>query len=383
MTAVACCQQVLVLTRARDNGALICRSVAKLRGRGLLALRVASGLCALSLLVWTFHSVDFGRVTANITGIGAFGPLLIVAPALISLGLECIGWRQVFQSLGQRVAIRPLLRVRLMTEAVAQTLPLGVIWAESLKPMLLGRHAAVSASRAVAGLVARKYLLVSSQAVYVALMSALGFTTLCRLSTALTGHAEFAWGAFAVSAVLCLLALGLCGTFACGRAAERVFALLRHVPNARLQRGLLRRHASFATTDSLTERYFARGFARTTLAPGVFFLCGWLCEALESFLILKLLGVELDFFAIASIEVLLSFLKNVLFVLPAGIGVQDIGYVSCLSALGVPDPLTIGAAFSALKRGKELLWAVVGYALLAAELRPALAPPTQNEVLTA
>jgi len=363
--------------------------VAKLRGRGLLALRVASGLCALSLLVWTFHHVDFGRVTANITSIGAFGLLLIGAPALISLGLESIGWSRVFQSLGQRVAIRPILRVRLMTEAVAQTLPLGVIWAESLKPMLLARHAAVPASRAVAGLVARKYLLVSSQAMYVGLLSALGFSTLCRLSTALTGHPEFAWGAFVVSAVLCLLALGLCGTFACGRAAERVFAILRHVPNARLQRGLLRRRASFANTDSLTEGYFALGFARTTVAPGVFFLCGWLCEALESFLILKLLGVELDFFAIASIEVLLSFLKNVLFVLPAGIGVQDIGYVSCLTALGVPDALTVGAAFSTLKRGKELLWAAVGYTLLATELRPALAPagqlatPPQNEVLTA
>jgi uncharacterized membrane protein YbhN (UPF0104 family) len=101
------------------------------------------------------------------------------------------------------------------------------------------------------------------------------------------------------------------------------------------------------------------------------------------------LGVELDFFAIASVEVCLSFLKNVLFVLPAGIGVQDIGYVSCLSALGVPDALTIGAAFTALKRGKELFWAAVGYALLASDLRPilarraALATSTQTEVATA
>jgi len=79
----------------------------------------------------------------------------------------------------------------------------------------------------------------------------------------------------------------------------------------------------------------------------------------------------------------LSFLKNVLFVLPAGIGVQDVGYVSCLSALGVPDALTIGAAFSALKRGKELFWAAVGYALLTADLRPALVSRVQKEVLTA
>ena len=82
--------------------------------------------------------------------------------------------------------------------------------------------------------------------------------------------------------------------------------------------------------------------------------------------------MELDFFSIASIEVLLSFLKNVVFVLPAGLGIQDVGYVSCLSALGVSDALTLGAAFSALKRGKELFWAAIGYALLASESRPAL-----------
>lgn len=363
--------------------------MATTKGRGIFAVRVASATCAVSLLAWTFHDVDFGRVRDSITGISGLGLALIAIPALVALTLECVGWRHVFRSLGQTVAIRSLLRVRLMTEAVAQTLPLGVIWAESLKPMLLGRHAGMPASRAVAGLFARKYLLVGSQALYVALLSALGFATLVRLSCSLTGHGAFAWSAFAVSGVLCLAALGLCGTFARGCAAERVLGLLRRIPNARLQRALLRRESSFTGTDALTARYFDLGFRRATLAPGVFFLFSWLCEALESFLILKLLGIELDFFAVASVEVCLSFLKNVVFVLPAGIGIQDVGYVSCLSALGVPDALTVGAAFSALKRGKELFWAAVGYALLASDLRPALArraalsAPAQSEVATA
>lgn len=349
----------------------------------MVAVRFASGTCALSLLAWTFHDVDLGRVSQSITSISVLGLALIATPALVALTLECLGWKRVFDSLGQTVALRSLLRVRLMTEAVAQTLPLGVIWAESLKPTLLGRHAAMPAGRAVAGLFARKYLLVSSQAAYVALLSAFGFATLCQLALQLTGYAPLAWAAFAVSGVLCLTALALRGTFARGRAAERMFALLRRIPSARVQRGLLRREASFTSTDKLSERYFECGCTRTTLAPGVFFLCGWLCESLETFLILKLLGVELGFFAVASIEVCLSFLKNVIFVLPAGIGVQDVGYVSCLTALGVPDALTIGAAFSALKRGKELFWAATGYGLLAADLRPALAAAPQNEVLTA
>ncbi|MEO6601007.1 MAG: lysylphosphatidylglycerol synthase transmembrane domain-containing protein [Polyangiaceae bacterium] len=354
-----------------------------LEGRGLLAVRVASGLCALSLLVWTFHGVDFSRVGASMSGIGVPALLLIAAPALLSLCLECLGWCRVFRSLGQRVAWRPLLRVRLMSEAVAQTLPLGVIWAESLKPVLLARHNGVPTSRAVAGLVARKYLLISSQAVSVALLSVCGFATLRRLSLALTGHVEFAWLAFGVSLVLCLLAAGVGGAFARGRVAERLLDLLRRVPHAPLQQALCRRQASFASTDTLTERYFSASFLHTTLIPGAFFLCGWLLEAVESFTILKVLGVEVDFFAVASVEVLLSFVKNVLFVIPSGIGVQDVGYVSCFAALGVPDALTVGAAFSTLKRGKELFWAAVGYSLLFSESRPALRTTPQLSVESA
>jgi len=49
---------------------------------------------------------------------------------------------------------------------------------------------------------------------------------------------------------------------------------------------------------------------------------------------------------------------------PGGLGVQDLGYVAALGALGVPDAVTAGAAFVVMKRAKELAWALVGYASL-------------------
>jgi hypothetical protein len=56
--------------------------------------------------------------------------------------------------------------------------------------------------------------------------------------------------------------------------------------------------------------------------------------------------------------------------LPAGLGVQDLGYLTFLRALQVPDVLNVAAAFLLLKRSKECFWAVVGYVVLALELRP-------------
>ncbi len=367
-------EQAPTPTPACRNEPLRFRSVLKNESRGLLVARIGSGLVALTLLFLTFRRVDFSRVSENMAKVGLLGFALIATPQLLSLFIECIGWSKVFEQLGHRVSRRSLLRVRLATEALAQTLPLGVVWAESLKPLLLGRHTGVPGSDSVASIVARKYLLMASQAVYVAVLATCGFGTLRELSLHFFHHGEVAFGAFGVSALLCLLAFGVAGVFTRGRIADRVLGALRALPIARLRKALSRRQAAFAHTDDLTARYFTASFFRTTLRPGVFFLCAWLCESLESFLILKLLGVELGFFTIAAVEVMLSFLRNVLFVLPSGIGVQDVGYVSCLAALGVPDALNIGAAFSVLKRGKEMFWALVGYSLLAAETRPAVRP---------
>ena len=65
--------------------------MANLDGRGLLALRIASGLSALALLFYTFHRVDFSRVSESMAEVGLLGFALIATPQLVSLCLECVG----------------------------------------------------------------------------------------------------------------------------------------------------------------------------------------------------------------------------------------------------------------------------------------------------
>jgi hypothetical protein len=62
---------------------------------------------------------------------------------------------------------------------------------------------------------------------------------------------------------------------------------------------------------------------------------------------------------------------------PAGLGVQDLGYVLSLRAIGIPDAATVSAAFVLLKRGKDVFWILVGFLLLGAgerRARPSGAP---------
>ena len=64
------------------------------------------------------------------------------------------------------------------------------------------------------------------------------------------------------------------------------------------------------------------------------------------------------------IETTLILVRALAVPVPAGLGVQDLGYVLSLKALGVPAVTTVGAALVLLKRGKDIFWILRGFVLL-------------------
>ena len=106
-------------------------------------------------------------------------------------------------------------------------------------------------------------------------------------------------------------------------------------------------------------------------------MAGWFLRAVETWLFLRLVGVDVPLPAAMVIETALILVRAMAVPVPAGLGVQDAGYVLCLKALGVPDATTVGAAFVLLKRGKDLFWILLGFLLLGVGRRrgeAALAP---------
>ena len=67
-------------------------------------------------------------------------------------------------------------------------------------------------------------------------------------------------------------------------------------------------------------------------------------------------------------------IRSFAFVLPAGLGVQDAGYITMFDALSGTRLATLGAAFVLVKRAKELFWILVGYILLFLGRRSRRAP---------
>ena len=102
------------------------------------------------------------------------------------------------------------------------------------------------------------------------------------------------------------------------------------------------------------------------LGPAFATYCGMcVVEALEAFWILRLVGSRLGFASVMPMDAILTWLRAAAFFVPGGLSIQDLGAVTFLHVVGLPDAAVIGASYVILKRAKEAFWIATGYLLLA------------------
>lgn len=331
---------------------------ATLRRSTLATLGVVA---ALALLAWTFREVELDRI---MTVLGRPNPallLLILPPYLLALSMESWGFGEAIRQLGFRLPFGSILLLRLKTEAISQTLPLGQLWCDSVTPSMLKEHG-VPLAAGVAAVGARKYLLILSQAWFLLFAFVVGHQTLAAASQKLVGSPIFQWLPLAAALVVGSTALLIGSALHRGAIATLVLKQLLRFPSERLRSLLFNATPHFSSTDATLRHFFSERISLRQLGP---FLLSWTLESCETWLILRLLGVEIGLLEVISFEVLLTLARNVVFMVPAGLGVQDLGYLTFFGALGISDPVHTAAAFSILKRGKELCWACIGYSLFA------------------
>jgi uncharacterized membrane protein YbhN (UPF0104 family) len=121
----------------------------------------------------------------------------------------------------------------------------------------------------------------------------------------------------------------------------------------------------FQRADDRLVRFF-EAERRALALPLLLYSAGWVVRGLETWLFLRLLGTEVSLLAALVVETAIIVVRSAAVPVPAGLGVQDVGYVLCFRALGLADPITLATAFVVLKRGKDLFWILAGFALLAA-----------------
>ena len=325
------------------------------------ASQLLPALLALALLAWVLRSADMGRALELVRGLGPWLPLLLV-PNLFAILTEAGGWWLSFDRLGARPRFRGLVSVRVIGDALMLGLPSGVVLSETVQPWLLKRRCGVPTEHGIVATVARKFFVVVSHGLFLAVATILAWPLLERSSRGAIGRVGLPVLLLVVALVLVAVSLLLVTATALGQVADRLRRGLDRFVGRWMGSWLERNALRFQRTDDALARYFQKPWG---LLPSVLlYVLGWLIRSLETYLFLRLVGVDVPLSAAMVMETALILVRALAVPVPAGLGVQDLGYVLSLRALGVPDPTTLGAAFVLLKRGKDAFWIAAGFLLL-------------------
>ncbi|HKP58349.1 MAG TPA: lysylphosphatidylglycerol synthase transmembrane domain-containing protein [Polyangiales bacterium] len=313
-------------------------------------------LLALAGLWFMARNLDWDATLSTLRQLGVRAPL-IALPYAVVLSCDTLGWRYTFERPSD-VRYFMLWRMRVATEAVANSLPAGPALAETVKAFILQRQLGLPLSAAAGNVVLAKFALAISQALFLIVALALAMPTLSDNSHALLGREGLEWLALGVAFGFLLLVSVSLWAVARGRMFSR---LLNH--GGKLTRKLERFRARFERIEHAFGA-FGRVPQYQTLGAIALFSCGWLCLGFENFVILSLLGTDVTPQQAISMEAVLSVVRILFFLVPSALGAQEAGYYLVLRAYGIGDPEVVTAAFMLAKRTKEMLWIGTGYAVL-------------------
>ena len=328
--------------------------------RGFAVLRWVAFAACIGLFVHALAKSDLAAAWGRIEAIGPIA-LLVVVPFPFALAMDAWAWKGLLAALGRKASWWTLFVIRIGTEAVTNSAPAGAMWADAISPLLVAKRSGVPAVDVFAASTAKRWTVVRMHGGYVALCTALGASSVLHASRVLLGSDVLLVSVFAASAGLVLLSIAIEALASRGQVAGRISSVLGRFE--RVEAWIETRRHHFARADVQLARLSKDKRAGAHAAWRMLGL--WVFEGLESYVILRLLGAPLGVIEVLSFDAALSVVRSSAMFAPAGIGVQDVGYLAILQAYGVPDAASLGPAFIVLKRLKEAFWIAIGFAILA------------------
>lgn len=313
-------------------------------------------LLGLGLFALALRDVDPAVILREVRGLGPIVLVFLVPQGLWTV-IHADAWRRILAGLGHRVPRWRLSWLHASSEAARLTFPGGPAVADSLSTAILRRGHAVPLADVVASVATKRLLVVTSHALYALLALAAAWGALAGASMRLFGDARL----LAAMGVMIGLLVGF-ATFIALSMRGGSIQLLHRVASAIPHGGARRWLAARAEGTRRADERLAEPLRhpRRQLVPAALLLGQWLLEAAETWLILTCLGVPIHPAEAMALEATAATVRSLAFVVPAGLGVQDVGYVVMLEGL-FPEAAATAPTFVVLKRAKELVWVGVGW----------------------
>ena len=330
------------------------------KGRIRIAATIVGCLVAATLLARVVALADPEATWHALTGAG---PYVLFGLVPFAIGMTFDAWGQVvlLKALGHRTTIAQLLPVRFASEALHVTVPAGFVAADTATTIMLRDRCDVPLRDGVVASIARKWLVMRSHTGYIAVGAIVGFPALAVVSQKWFGSSwALPWIVLASASVPLALSSGVAAGLLGRSTFSRLHGVLTRLPWPWLRRWLDAHHREASATDSQVLRL--RASRSATWLASLAFLGAWCFEAFESVLLLRLAGADVGIGPVFAVEAALSLVRSAVVIAPSGLGVVDLGYATVLPMLGVDAGAA--PAFVLLKRAKEVVWVLFGYALV-------------------
>jgi putative membrane protein len=295
---------------------------------GAIAL---AGIAAIAAISAEQGFSELGQVLAT----AGWGIAAVVAFHLVALAASTLAWKAVLDPIW-RVGFEVLLWARLLREAVNSLLPVAQVGGEVVGARILTFHGA-KPNIAGATVVTDVTIETATQVV---------FTILGVALLLWWGGGEMALWAFVAAALAAFAAAAL--VLAQRRGLFLMFERLIERLADRFDWPALRSFASMH--DTLMEVYRNR---RAVAAGAAWHLASWLLGAVEVWLALMACGSEAGFVEALILESLGQAIRSAAFVVPAGLGVQEGGFLFLGVFLGIPPEIAL--TVSLIKRIRDVV----------------------------
>jgi putative membrane protein len=265
--------------------------------------------------------------------------LLLLPLHVLPLLLDAVGWRAI---IGARCEVFTLFLIAVVRQAVNGLLPVANIGGEIVGIRLLARSG-VAGAWAAASVIVEVLLTIVAQYLFVAL----GVVFLLQITQAMRLTNELLLGLVASAPVIALLIVLLRH----GSVFERLQRIAARLGPNLSQSGVAVRGADVDAAIGMLLRAPTR-LARTLCWQ----FAGLLAECLETWAGLWFLGVSVGFSQALILESLTQAARQFLFVVPAGLGVQEVGLVAVGHVLGIGSDVAL--ALSLVKRMTRIVFGV-------------------------
>ena len=336
------------------------------------AVRAFLLVLGLALFGWFVQRAGPGEIWRTCASLGWYAPLTLVPYGIVYIS-DTLGWKFAFVARALKgIGFWTLYRVRWCGEAVNNVVPSAYVGGEAVKVYLLHKRGA-EAGEVAASVIIGRSLQTLTQVIFIALGSA-AFLTLAPADSGVRKGLMFVL-AGSVAAVVALFWLQSQGMFLMlFRALDRFGMRLTMLESKR---------ASLTRVDERVMTFY-RGERMRLLASVAGYLGGWLLDTIDIFLVSWLVGMPISWTQALAIEAFIGVAKVMGLFVPGAIGVQESGIALVCRLAGLPDAL--GLSYAIIRRGREVVYASIGWLLLYAEeaslkgISGRIAAETHNEL---